>query len=148
MQLLSTFLRLKDGFISGLQKTIKSKFEKSEQNTEFVFGVMEDYNASTGNYCNCEAYNYFDVVRNLDDGTYSLSIETYIFFEKEDGERNYLYSILDRFTKFMEDNNYNTHWEVSLYGAFTQGVNINTRFNSIEEAYGTFKYLIGGYINQ
>ena len=45
----------------------------------------------------------------------------------------------------MEQNNYDTSKELDVYEVFTEGININTHFQSIEDAYAAFKMLVNGF---
>ena len=45
----------------------------------------------------------------------------------------------------MNESNYDINREFALFKVFTDGININTKFNSIEEAYAVFKMLVNGY---
>ena len=50
----------------------------------------------------------------------------------------------------MEEQGYNTNLTLNLYDymyeIFSGGININTHFNTIEDAYRTFKLLVNEYL--
>ena len=50
----------------------------------------------------------------------------------------------------MKEEGYNTNSTLNPYGdmyeIFSGGININTHFNTIEDAYRTFKLLVNGYL--
>jgi hypothetical protein len=45
----------------------------------------------------------------------------------------------------MIKNNYDTTKEFELFEVFTNGININTHFDSIEECYAAFKMFVNGF---
>ena len=57
---------------------------------------------------------------------------------------------LNKFTKWMKEQGYNTNSTLNPYGdmyeIFSDGININTKFDTIEDAYRTFKLLVNGYL--
>lgn len=52
------------------------------------------------------------------------------------------------FTDWMFDNNYSVDKKIDFHHIFTNGVSLNDEFDSIEEAYATFAFLVHGYCNQ
>jgi len=118
--------------------------EKETEDTLFIWGVMSYDDLSGSKEANMFTMNDLDLIYHKDINKYSLSIETIYMFE-ENGHYGYMQSLLDEFTKFMEENNYNTSREFDLYQVFTEGISINNKFNSIEEAYTAFKMMVNGY---
>ena len=45
----------------------------------------------------------------------------------------------------MQNNVYNTYSSLDIFEVF-DGININSHFNTIEDAYQTFKLLVNGYL--
>ena len=80
---------------------------------------------------------------------YFMSIETiYSFRDGKDGEKRYIKRLFDGFTKFMIDQGYDINQEIQIYDVFTDGNNINTEYDSIEELYANFKFLANAFVNQ
>ena len=95
--------------------------------------------------CGLMSMNDFDVTYLKDENKYILSVETMIMFDNKKDEYSYLKEILDRFTEFMIKNNYDTTKEFALFEVFTNGININTHFDSLEECYAAFKMFVNVY---
>src|SRR5574344_1423312 len=76
---------------------------------------------------------------------YILGVETIYMFKNKNGDKEYMKQLLDIFTKWMIDNNYKIK-SPCLWEVFTYGWNINTEFDTIEDAYAMFKLLVGGDI--
>lgn len=95
--------------------------------------------------CGLLSMNDFDITYLKDENKYVIGVETALFFDDENGEYNYTRFLLDKFTDFMEQNGYDTTREFELYEVFTDGININTHFNSIEDCYAAFKMLVNGF---
>lgn len=81
-------------------------------------------------------------------GYYYLEFESYIGFDTEDGCRNWIISCLAEFTRYMDDHHYDMSKEISLYDAFTEGVNVNTHFETLEDAYAFMKMMVFGFHGQ
>lgn len=118
--------------------------ESETQDMLYVWGIKSLDDLTPGNVANMYTMNDLDLIYHKDINKYSLSIET-IYMFKENGQYGYMQSLLDEFTTWMEENNYNTNREFSLFEVFTDGISINTKFNSIEEAYAAFKMLVNGF---
>ena len=76
---------------------------------------------------------------------YSVEIETMFSFGDKNAEKEYVKRLLNAFTNWMKENDYNTDNTLCLYGVFTEGYNINSHFPTIEEAYANFKLLANGF---
>lgn len=131
-----------------MEKDLKAWEEQyiSENETEdmlFVWGVLsgDDLSSTTANLY---SINDLDLIYYKNEHKYSLGVETNYMF-KENGHYGYMKSLLDEFTKWMNENDYDTNRELSLWKVFTDGIIINTKFESIEEAYTTFKMMVNGY---
>lgn len=78
--------------------------------------------------------------------TYLLSIETiYQFINGKAGEKTYIKNLFNKLTEWMVHKGYDTTQEVTLYEIFTQGKNINSEFETLEELYAVFKCLVLGF---
>ena len=111
---------------------------------KFIFGIIS-YDDLTSNKPNLLTMNDFDIIYDKNNKKYIMSIETiYVFKNGVDGEREYLNNILNKFTQWMLENNYNIERNV-FYEIFTNGNNINTEFDSIETLYATFNCFVKGY---
>jgi hypothetical protein len=139
-------------YISDIQfeKEMK-KYEEyyiNENETEdmlYVWGIKSYDDLTPGNVANMYTMNDLDLIYHKDINKYSLGIETIYSFSSENGQYGYMQSLLDEFTKWMEDNNYNTNREFALFEVFTDGISIKSKFNSIEEAYAAFKMMVNGF---
>lgn len=120
-------------------------------NMKFIFGV-KSYDDLTSNEPNLMTMNDLDLIYLKDKNRYVLSVETIYNFKNKDDEKSYLQTLLDFFTDYMVKNGYYEKEDSSLnpygdmYEIFTGGININTEFETIEDAYRTFKFLVNGYL--
>lgn len=119
--------------------------EYESETMKFIWGVK-----SWDDLCESDACLYtmndIDLIYLKDEGKYILGIETIFQFEKEEHKINYLKRCLDAFTKFMEDNGYNTEVKPHWTDVFTYG-GMKVHFDNIEECYGMFKLLVNAYCN-
>lgn len=113
---------------------------------KFIFGIKSYIDLSPSKPC-LSTINDFDIIYDKNKKKYIMSIETIHKFKNGvDGEQEYLDNILNKFTQWMLENNYNIEKNV-FYEIFTNGNNINTEFDSIETLYATFNCLVKGYGN-
>ena len=94
--------------------------------------------------------NNIELIYLKDEKKYILGVETAYMFNSKEAEKEYFKVLLDEFTEWIEKQGYDTNSTLSPYGdmyeIFTSGVNINTKFDTIEDAYRTFKLLVNGYL--
>lgn len=116
---------------------------------KFIWG-LKDYDDLSGCDTNLETMNDIDLIYLKDEKKYILSVETVYMFSSKEKEKEYFKALLDKFTEWMEEQGYNTNSTLNPYGdryeIFTRGININTEFDTIEDAYRTFKLLVNGYL--
>ena len=108
---------------------------------KFIFGAIS-YDDLSNNKANLLTMNDLDVIYDKHNNTYSWSVEYLYSFETIDGKKQYVKRLLDVFTKFMQENGYNTKLD-GFYTIFTN----STEFDTLEECYVNFKYCVNGYIN-
>lgn len=106
---------------------------------------LKSYDDLSGSEACFYTMNDLDITYLKDENKYILDIETIYMFDDEHGKYSYMRYLLDKFTEFMEQNGYATTKEFALYEVFTDGININTRFDSIEDCYAAFKLLVNGF---
>ena len=115
---------------------------------KFIWG-LKSYDDLSSCDANLETINDIDLIYLKDEKKYILSVETYMFNSKE-AEKEYFKTLLDKFTKWMEEQGYNTNSTLNtyddMYEIFSGYININTHFNTIENAYITFKLLVNEYL--
>ena len=116
---------------------------------KFIWG-LKSYDDLSSCDANLETMNDIDLIYLKDEKKYILSVETAYMFSSKEAEKEYFKTLLDKFTKWMEEQGYNTNLTLNPYGdmyeIFSGGININTNFNTIEDAYRTFKLLVNGYL--
>jgi hypothetical protein len=126
------------------------KYEKEYINeyetTKFkhIWGI-KSWDDLSGKECNMNTMNNFDITYHKETDDYTLGVETIYMFKEENGDKDYIKDILNRFTQWMIDNGYDTNKKLNLYQVFTDGTNINSHFKSIEGCYTYFKLLANGY---
>lgn len=113
-----------------------------DENMQFIWGIKSwDDIISSG--ANLYTMNDIDLVYLKDKNKYVLGVETFYNFEREEDELNYYKRLLDSFTKFMVDNEYDTSKRPFCVSVFA--FNIDSEFDSIEDCYAMFKMLVNGY---
>lgn len=115
----------------------------TENSTMKLIWGLKSYDDLSGQKCSLLTMNDIEVIYLKDKNKYIVSIETIYLFDNKQAEYNYLKDLLDKFTEFMEQNNYDTTKDLGLYEAFTIG--INTNFDSLEDCYAAFKMNVNGY---
>ena len=136
--------------IKSLMLDIQYKKEEKEYISEYetttikhIFGVVS-YDDLTSNHANLYTMNDLDLTYLKDKKKYILGVETIYMFKNKNGDKVYMKQLLDIFTKWMINNNYEIK-SPCLWEVFTDGWNINTEFETIEDAYAVFKLLVEGY---
>ena len=133
-------------------KYYKDFNEECTENNDmkFIFGVMSWDDLSSATEPNLLTMNDFDLIYLKDEKKYILSVETAYMFNSKEAEKEYFKVLLDKFTEWMKEQGYDTNSTLNPYGdmyeIFSGGININTHFNTIEDAYRTFKLLVNGYL--
>ena len=145
----NVYQKIKDEISSKKREKYYNTFNEDYTENEdfkFIFGIIS-YDDLTSNKPNLLTMNDFDIIYDKNKKKYIMSIETiYVFKNGVDGEQEYLNNILNKFTQWMLENNYNIEKNV-FYEIFTNGNNINTEFDSIEVLYATFNCFVKGYGN-
>lgn len=115
---------------------------------DFVWGIKSLDGTSDCEEANFTTMNDLEIIYNKKENKYLISIETiYLFTNGIEGEKEYLRCLLNQFTAWMQNQGYNLNVQMGLYDIFTAGINITSKFDTIEELYGCFKLLVNGYIN-
>ena len=116
---------------------------------KFIWG-LKSYDDLSSCDANLETMNDIDLIYLKDEKKYILGVETAYIFNSKEAEKEYFKTLLDKFTEWMEEQGHNTNSTLNPYGdmyeIFSGGININTPFNTIEDAYRTFKLLVNGYL--
>lgn len=116
---------------------------------KFIWG-LKSYDDLSSYNANLETMNDIDLIYLKDEKKYILGVETAYIFNSKEAEKAYFKDLLDKFTKLMKEQEYDTNSTLNPYGdmyeIFTSGININTEFDTIEDAYRTFKLLVNGYL--
>lgn len=117
---------------------------------KFIWGFMSYDDLSQCNKPNLMTMNDIDLIYLKDEQKYILGVETAYCFTTADAEKDYFKTLLDKFTEWVNEQEYNTNSTFNPYGdmhsIFTSGYNINTHFDTVEDAYKTFKVLVNGYL--
>lgn len=116
---------------------------------KFIWG-LKSYDDLSSCDANLETMNDINLIYLKDEKKYILGVETAYVFKSQEAERGYFRVLLHNFTKWMEEQGYNTNSSLNPYGdvfeIFSGGININTEFDTIEDAYKTFKLLVNEYL--
>ena len=116
---------------------------------KFIWG-LKSYDDLSSCDANLETMNDIDLIYLKDENKYILGVETIYMFNSKESEKEYFKTLLDKFTKWMEEQGYNTNSTLNtyddMYEIFSGCININTHFNTIENAYRTFKLLVNWYL--
>lgn len=104
-------------------------------------GYIEDYEVPDDADIWCD----FELDYNLEEDSYSFSFETMLGFEEKNGCKDWIAHCLSLLNDYMNRHNYGTSKELDLYTVFTEGVNVNTHFETIEDAYAWLKLIVNGF---
>lgn len=128
-----------------LEEEIFEKYGDCEnESIKLIFGVK-----SYDDLCECDVNLYtmndLDVIYDKQTKKYSISIEAFYQFKSINSEVKYLNGLLEKFTKYMTDNNFDKNYKISFYDVFYGNINIDCIANSIEECYARFKFIVEGF---
>ena len=98
-------------------------------------GLKEDLNSS--NWYDFEIYKY--------KGKYRMFFETNISFNERKDCVSYIHFIFNEVTKWMKKHKFSIKEEANIYEVFTEGYNINSEFDTLEDLYKTFKLIVNGF---
>lgn len=120
--------------------------EESDMPYNFIWGLLSYDDLSGAEEANIYTMNDLDILYDKRKKKYILSIETiYSFFDGKQGEINYLHSLLNNFTAWMNEHGYDTNFGLIMYEVFTDLVEHGIESESIEMLYAKFKLLVEGY---
>lgn len=144
---------LKNPIIELYYKYINWKYGKLDkemhEEMEVIFGIKAWDDLTEGNQATLYSMNDIEIIYYKKENKYGISIETmYSFEDGRNGEKKYIQQLLNQFTEWMIQEGYDINEEVWIYNIFTDGYNINTKFDTIEELYACFKMLVNGFISE
>lgn len=120
--------------------------EYETKDTKFIWGIKSWDCLSPAVDANLYTMNDLDLIYLKNEAKYTLGVETIYFFKDGyNGEKQYIKSLLGKFTDWMISQGYNIDQPMTLSEIFTDGYNINTHFSNIEDAYNTFKIMVEGF---
>lgn len=132
-------MKINDSFFESMNE------DRTENDgMKLIWGIKSD-DDFTSTKCTLATMNDFDIIYLKKRKKYIISLETIYKFDDEPFRRTYLIKILSAFTGWMQNNNYSVSKKLNFHHVFTNGVNINDEFDSIEEAYAAFAFLVHGY---
>ena len=129
-----------------ISKNNYSKLENDNdyifKNLKFIWGIKSPDDLSSSE-ANIWTMNDIEIYYDDTNKKYTLSIEAIYYFDNgKKGEIKYLKRLLNEFTKYMIDNNYNINEEYPLQYLYTSDM---WSANSIPELYARFKIFVNGY---
>ena len=132
-------MKTKDNFFESMN-------EDGTENDEMklIWGIKSD-DDFTNTKCTLATMNDFDIIYLKKRKKYIIGLETIYKFDDEVSKQTYLVKILAAFTDWMNNNNYAVDKKIDFHHVFTNGVSLNDEFDSIEEAYVAFAFLVYGY---
>lgn len=117
--------------------------EYNDDNLKFIWGV-KSHDDFTSTSANIWTVNDLDIVYDRDTEVYLLGLETIYYFENGyKGEIEYLEELLDKFTKFVEENNYILSSD-AIHISYAESSE-PWKADSIAELYYRFKIFVNGY---
>ena len=144
------FKQLYDVYDDIMYKRSVKKWEKNyisdyeTKDKKFIWGIKSYDDLGNSDAC-FYTMNDIELIYLKNENKYILGIETIYRFEPNDAKYDYVKELLDKFTEFMVDNEYDIDYVFDTYKVFTYDISINKHFESIEEAYATFKLLVNGF---
>lgn len=136
-----------DTYYNIQMKRYEKEYISEDETTsmKFVWGIKSYADLCSLDAC-LDTMNDIDLTYLKDENKYILSIETMLGFDDEEGKIEYTKWLLDKFTEWMKENDYDIDKKVSWYDLFN-GISINKLFDTIEDSYAMFKLLVDGYCN-
>ena len=111
---------------------------------QLVWGLVSAYDM-TGKGATLDNMNDIELIYHTDTKDYSVSVEAHYSFGSYEEQCDYLRTMLETFTEWMEEQGYPTDHRFHPYWHFSEGANINTHFKDIPQAYANFKLLVDGF---
>lgn len=139
-----TISNIKEYFI---MRKYEKEYIKLENEIEFIWGAKSHHDLTD---CEPNIYGMNDIEILYDKKTKKYfigGVETIYLFDKSEDCKKYIAENLYKIRVFMDEKGYKTDTLLSLYDVFTEGVNINSKFDTIEELYACFKMLSMGYMS-
>lgn len=87
----------------------------------------------------------FEFDYDMDEKKYFFVFETFLGFDSNLGCRNWIVKCLSEVTDYMVAHNYDISKELSMHDVFSDGINVNTKFDTIEDAYAFLKFAVLGF---
>ena len=145
------FTRLKSFIEIQKANHFYNEFKKTNEainnRFKFIWGVPSDDELAP-NDLNIFSLTDFSIIYDNEEQKYFMSIETiYEFKNGIKGEIAYLRYILEKFEKWLQDNNYDINSIQTHYSTVLQkwGACDETKYDSILELYSHFKIMVEGY---
>lgn len=149
------FLEYIKNFISRMKSAYNDLFEEvflgyyeyeydELDNRVLIWGVPSSDSINTIEP-SIHTLNDLELIYHKDIQKYTLNVETLYLFKNREARYEYMQNLLDEFTNWMHKYKRSTNREISLCKVFTDGININSEFETIEDAYAIFKMLVNGY---
>ena len=113
-QIYNIFLNIKDEIdIKRCEDNCINECETKDM--KFVWGLQSYDDLSKSNTANLYTMNDIDLIYLKDEKKYVLGIETAYLFDNKSGEYKYVKYLLNKFTEFMGQNNYDTSKELDVF---------------------------------
>lgn len=123
---------------------VKKHTYSNTSNLVLIWGVLSVEERLFENP-NLFSLNDIELLYDNRENKYWFEVKTVYMYDNPSAQYVYLKGLLDEFTKWMNENDCDTTLELPLWRVFAKGIDINTRFDSIEEAYAAFKMMVNGF---
>lgn len=132
---------------------IKQLFSRHQEDTEdsyeFVWGIKSASDITDYEEANIYTIDNLDIFYDKESKSYILSIETlYLFTSGQEQEKRYIRNLFNKLTEWMNSKGFDTTQELNFHDVFCTGLNINSEFESLEQLYATFKFLVKGFCSE
>jgi hypothetical protein len=129
-------------YVNQLQSEYEQDLENYESRYKFIWGIISS-DCLSHKAADLHSVNDIDIIYDKEDKKYQLSIETiYDFTDKVNCSKRYIKQLFDKLTEWMVEQGYDTEYKPNLWEVFTDFLGKNYGFNSIEELYGNFRFLV------
>ncbi len=130
---------------------IKQFFSKGKEENydvyEFVWGIKSPSDITDYKEANFYTMDNLDILYDKESKLYRLYIKTLCLLTDEQ-EKRYIRNLFDKLTEWMESKEYDTTQELNFHDLFSAGLNINSEFESLEQLYATFKFMVNGFCGE
>jgi len=118
----------------------------SQVDSTFIWGDLSSNISEESTEDNMFILDIININKNPENNKYYLTMDINIHFNNHEEEKGYIKLLFDKLTNWMNFKSFNINQELDMCKIFTNGYNIKSEFDTIEELYSYFRLLVNGYL--